>query len=94
MSAGVSELSIAAETPSSPRKPRNQGVAARAPENVRAPNGAVTAQSPTALDAANPPRLHWRRNGNTSMKQSWVRRKAAFRPLLARNRNPPRVRSW
>jgi hypothetical protein len=57
-----------------PTNAKNHGIAWRAPTNRSAPSGAVNAQSDTADEALNPPRLHCNANGSRRVIHSWLRR--------------------
>jgi hypothetical protein len=71
------------ETRRSAPYPANQGRDLRGPTKASAARGEAKAQIDTALEARNPPRVHCRANGRSSMSESWLDRKSAYRLVLA-----------
>ena len=86
--------SITAETTTRATKPRNQGIAWRAPPNTSAPSGDVTAHRQTAEELSNPPRLHCRANGSRRLMPSWLRRNSVERCVRANTARLTAVASW
>src|SRR3954452_21719748 len=75
--------SIAAESATRAAKARNQGTARRGPAKSSARTEQEKAQSETAEELANPPRLHCSAKGSRRLMKSW----------LVRNRRKRRKRA-